>query len=53
MMFTRDDFKIESIGDLLEFLPIALFLALVAPFLIAAYTLGFVMDVTGWLRTDS
>jgi hypothetical protein len=52
-MFSRDDLQIESVGDLIEFLPIAIFLALVAPFVIAAYTLGFVMDVTGWLETDS
>ena len=53
MMFTRDDFKIDSVEDFIEFLPIAVFLGLVAPFLIAAYTLGFVMDKTGWLDTDS
>lgn len=52
MMFTREDLAIESVEDLLHFLPIAVFLGLVAPFLIAAYTVGFVMDVTGWLRTD-
>jgi hypothetical protein len=52
-MFTRDDFKVQSIGELIELLPIVIFLALVAPFLIAAYTIGFVMDVTGWLATDS
>jgi hypothetical protein len=53
MMFTREDFKIDSIGQLIELAPIVIFLALVAPFLIAAYTVGFVMDVTGWLATDS
>ena len=52
MMFTREDFQIESLEDLLMFLPIALFMGLVAPFLIAAYSLGFVMDVTGWLNSD-
>lgn len=52
MMFTRDDFRIDSVPDLLEFLPIVVFLGLVAPFLIAAYSVGFVMDVTGWLKTD-
>lgn len=53
MMFTKDDFKVENPRDLIEFLPIVLFLGLVAPFLIAAYTLGFIMDVTGWLKTSS
>ncbi|NDE16048.1 hypothetical protein EBZ80_14070 [bacterium] len=53
MMFTKEDFKIDNARDLVEFLPIVIFLGLVAPFLIAAYTLGFVMDVTGWLKTSS
>ena len=53
MMFTRDDFKIESAEDMFHFFPIVVFLGLVAPFLIAAYTVGFVMDVTGWLKTDT
>jgi hypothetical protein len=52
MMFSRDDFQVQSVEDLLHFLPIVIFIGLVAPFLIAAYTLGFVMDVTGWLKTD-
>jgi hypothetical protein len=53
MMFSRDDFQVDSIEDLITFLPILVFIGLVAPFLIAAYTLGFVMDVTGWLKTQS
>jgi hypothetical protein len=53
MMFTKEDFKIDNVRDLVEFLPIVIFLGLVAPFLIASYTLGFVMDVTGWLKTSS
>lgn len=53
MMFSRDDFRIESAEDLIHFLPIVIFLGLVAPFLIAAYTLGFVMDVTGWLKSEA
>ena len=40
MMFSKDDFRIESANDLLHFLPILAFIALVAPFLIAAYTFG-------------
>lgn len=53
MMFSKEDLKIESAEEFIEFLPIAIFLGLVAPFLIAAYTVGFVMDVTGWLKTSS
>lgn len=53
MMFSLDDLRIESVEDLVHFLPIVLFIGLVAPFLIAAYTVGFVMDVTGWLQTDT
>lgn len=52
MQFSREDFQIESVPDLLMFLPIVVFMGLVAPFLIAAYTLGAVMDITGWLETD-
>jgi hypothetical protein len=51
-MFSREDFRVDSFSDLLHFLPIVVFLGLVAPFLIAAYTVGFVMDVTGWIATD-
>jgi hypothetical protein len=53
MMFSREDFQVESFEDLITFLPILVFVGLVAPFLIAAYTIGFVMDVTGWIRTQS
>ena len=49
MMFTSEDFRIESATDFIMFLPIVIFMGLVAPFLIAAYSLGFVMDVAGWL----
>jgi len=52
MMFSREDLRIESPEDLVNFLPIFIFVALVAPFVIAAYTLGFVMDVTGWLKSS-
>jgi hypothetical protein len=52
MMFSREDFRVENPVDVLHMLPILLLLALVAPFIIAAYTLGFVMDVTGWLTSD-
>ncbi len=50
MMFSKDDLKVDDFGELVEFLPVFIFIALVAPFLIAAYKLGFVMDVTGWLN---
>jgi len=53
MMFSREDLQIESFEDFITFLPILVFVGLVAPFLIAAYTVGFVMDVTGWLKTQS
>lgn len=49
MIFSRDDLQIESIGELLEFLPILIFVALVAPFVIVAYKLGFLLDVLGIL----
>ena len=52
MMFSREDFQIGSPAELLEFLPVMVFLGLVAPFLLAAYGLGFVMDVTGWINSD-
>lgn len=50
-MFSREDFKIESIPDFLSHLIILPFIGLVAPFLLAAYVLGFVQEVTGWLDT--
>jgi uncharacterized protein involved in cysteine biosynthesis len=50
-MFSTEDFKVESFGDLASFMVIIPFVALVAPFLLAAYTLGFVQDVTGWLES--
>ena len=52
MMFSREDFLVDNPADLLQMLPILLMVGLVAPFLIAAYTVGFVMDITGWLTTD-
>lgn len=52
MMFSLEDFKVESFEELIQFLPIAPFVGLVAPFLVAAYTLGFIMDVTGIIETD-
>ena len=48
-MFTSEDFKISGFGDFMAFLPIGVFIAFIAPFLIVAYTLGFVMKVTRML----
>ena len=48
-MFSAKDFEIESIPEFLLFLPIFIFCGLVTPFLIAAYSLGAVSDVIGWL----
>lgn len=53
MLFSKEDFEVSSFMDLLEFLPIALFLGLLAPLILAAYGLGFLMDVSGWLKTNS
>jgi hypothetical protein len=50
-MFSKEDFVIEDMGDFLEFLLILPFVGLVAPFLIAAYTLGFVSEITGRLKS--
>jgi hypothetical protein len=48
MLFSRDDFKVEDFGDLLASAPVFVFVAFVGPFVVAAYSLGFVMDVIGW-----
>jgi len=50
-MFTKEDFKVNSAVEVLEFVPIVLFIGLIAPFLIAAYTVGFVLNVTGKLNS--
>lgn len=51
MMFSREDLKIDSMSEFFSFLVVLPFVGLVMPFLGAAYTLGFLMDVTGWLDT--
>ncbi|MGE0174515.1 MAG: hypothetical protein AB7T49_17095 [Oligoflexales bacterium] len=48
-MFGADDFKIDSVGDFFEFLPIIPFVVFIAPFLVGAYTLGFFMNLVGKL----
>ncbi len=50
-MFSTEDFKIDDMGEFLQFLLVLPFIGLVAPFLIASYTLGFVTDAIGWLDT--
>jgi hypothetical protein len=52
MMFSKEDFKVNDPADIIEIAPMFILLALVAPFLMAAYALGFVMDLVGWLKTD-
>lgn len=52
MIFSKEDFKVDNVMDLVEFLPILIFVALVAPFVIVAYKVGFVMDITGWLKSS-
>ena len=47
-MLTTDDLTIESIPEFFMFIPILIFCGLVAPFLIAAYSLGFFQKVIGW-----
>ena len=48
-MFTSEDFKISSTKELLELLPIIPFIGFIAPVLLAFYTLGFVLKLTGRL----
>ena len=50
MIFSRQDLQVESLPELLAFLPILVFIGLVAPFLIAGYTLGFCMDMLGLIE---
>lgn len=50
-MFTKDDLAIDSPQEFFSFLLVLPFLGLVAPFLIAVYSLGFVLDMVGWLDT--
>ncbi len=53
MIFSKEDFKVESLAEFIELAPILIFVALVAPFILVAYKVGFVMDMVGWLKTDS
>ena len=51
MIFSRDDFRVDSVPEFLSFLVVLPFVVLVFPFLAAVYTLGFVLDLVGWLDT--
>jgi hypothetical protein len=51
MLFSKEDFEVDSLGDFFAFLLILPFFFFILPFLGAAYTLGFIMDITGWLET--
>lgn len=53
MLFSKEDFDIGNPEEFAEFLPIVIFLALIAPLVLVAYKLGFVLDKTGWLDTKS
>ena len=48
-MFSSEDFRIESFGDLLLLLPIIFFLGFIAPFLISAYSMGLGLKMVGFL----
>lgn len=50
MIFSREDLQVESLPELLAFLPVLVFVGLVVPFLIAGYTLGFCMDMLGLIE---
>lgn len=53
MLFSKEDFEIGNPDEFTEFLPILIFLALIAPLVLVAYKLGFIFDKTGWLDTTS
>jgi len=46
-MFSKEDLKTSG-EELINFAPILIFCAFVGPFLVASYTVGFLMDITGW-----
>lgn len=50
-MFSKDDFKIGSLPEFFSFLLVMPFVGLVLPFLLAAYTMGWFLDMVGWLET--
>lgn len=48
-MFSSEDFRVDSVGEFIAFLPIFIFVALVSPFLIGVYQMGFVLEKLGWM----
>ena len=52
MMFSVEDLELPPTDELIQFLPIVVFVALVTPFLLVAYKVGFLMDLTGFIHTD-
>lgn len=48
-MFSREDLQVESFSDFITFMLVMPFVGLVLPFLLAAYTLGWFMDMVGWM----
>ncbi len=50
VIFSRQDLQVEEWSELLAFLPILVFVALVTPFLLAGYTLGFCLSRLGLLE---
>ncbi len=50
-MFSKEDFKVDSFSELVSFLFVLPFVGLVLPFLLAAYTLGWFLDMVGWMKT--
>ena len=50
-VFTKDDLKIDCVFDFCSYLLVLPFVGLVAPFLIASYTLGFCLNLVGWQDT--
>ncbi len=50
-MFSKEDFRVDNWGEFLSFMISLPFVGLVLPFLLAAYTLGFFMDLVGWIDT--
>lgn len=48
-MFSKEDFVIEDLSDFFGFMIVLPFVGLIAPFLIAAYKIGFLQEITGWM----
>lgn len=48
-MITSEDMRIDDVGDFVKFIPIVIFIGLVAPFLLGAYAMGFILNIVGLL----